>query len=770
MVSWAFGYLLGSLSLFIIVDIVEFKWIFTSFALLIIITPKVFKQLRLFLSAILLGSLLVYFHANTILAWTIPQNLETKDVLVKGIVSSLPEIANGTAQFELTIDQFNAEKVRTKLRLSWYHYPPQFNLQSGNECEFKLRLKAAHGQLNPGGFDYETWLFSKRIRATGYVVSSPGNHCLSPSTWTYPVNKLRQYLENKINAALANQVTAGLITALVMGSQHGISADQWRVMRATGTNHLLAIAGVHIGFVAGFIYLLVNFLWRRSPRLMLAIPAMIAASMAALFAAILYSALAGFALPTQRALVMLSVAMLGILLRRELSLWSAFFLALTVLLIYDPFIVLSTSFWLSFVAVATILWANSGRINPQGWWWHYGRLQWSISIGLLPLSLLLFGQASLISFVANLFAVPAVGFLVLPLCLSGSAVLVFFPWLGKILLILSAKIMLGIWWVLTALANMPEAVWQQSMPNFWILISISLAALIILAPRGFPGRWLGLCCLFPVIFYQPAAPHKDEVWLHVLDIGQGLAVVAQTQRHTLVFDTGLPLGEFDDSGKRSILPFLNASGLKKIDMLVVSHGDSDHIGGAHSLLEALPVDKIFSSVPEKFQPRNAQFCQRGQVWQWDGIDFSILYPPPELLHLNNNSSCVLKIGQGRNAILLTGDIEKLAEEYLVEYEYKNLPATALVAPHHGSLTSSTPDLVSAVQPIYVIFSTGYKNRFHFPSPVIVNRYKSIASFLFNTADSGAVKIVLNNRIGVTEVEEFRKKNWRFWFKFSSFHN
>jgi competence protein ComEC len=411
--------------------------------------------------------------------------------------------------------------------------------------------------------------------------------------------------------------------------------------------------------------------------------------------------------------------------------------------------------------VAAILYGITGRLQPRGWWWKYGRVQWVISLGLMPLSLLLFQQASLISLLANLIAVPAVGFLVLPLCLSGTLLLLFYQPLGHWLLLGSAKIIGWIWQLLAWFSQVHGAIWQQGMPNGWVLAATVIGIALLLGPRGLPGRYFGLLWLCPIIFYQSPAPKMGEIRFTLLDVGQGLATVVQTAKHSLVFDTGPPMGAFDDAGQRVILPFLRSSGITRIDQLMISHGDSDHMGGAESLLRNISVAEILTSVPERFAPSLAQVCRAGQRWQWDGVDFQVLYPTLELLHQNNNSSCVLRIQSGKTVLLLTGDIEKSAEEFLVETK-ASLAADILVAPHHGSKTSSTTNFVRSVNPRYVLFPVGYKNRYHFPSQMVVKRYEKLNSILLNTANSGAITVNIKAK-GKIEVKQYRQEKMRVWY-------
>jgi competence protein ComEC len=733
----------------------------------------------------LLGCSFVLLYSQSILAWQLPKELETKTVTIRGTIVSLPVLSlsetkkpgaeESSIHFTFALEALNAQAQKTTVQLHWYHYTGIPTLHAGEKWQLEVRLKRPHSLLNPGGFDYEKWLFSKGIRATGYVVNPGQARKLSDSSWRYAVTQVRAYLQQKIHLHLQGEPTEGLISALIMGAQDGIRSEQWQIMRATGTNHLMAIAGVHIAFVSGFLYTFVNFLWRRSPRCVLALPAQTAAACAALITAILYSALAGFALPTQRALIMLFVLMMGLLLRRTLHPWNAFLLALLLIVLWDPLSTLSISFWLSFGAVFAIIYGISGRIKPSGLWWKYGRVQWVITLALIPMTLLLFQQSSLISLVANLIAVPAVGILVLPLCLSGALLALIFPFLGHGLLWTSAKIIAVIWEVLRWLGNIEGAVWQHSVPNVWVLLAAAIGILWLLAPGGFPARGMGLFWISPMLFYFPAAPSAGIAKLTLLDVGQGLSAVVQTQHHALVFDTGLPMGKNEDTAGRVILPFLQTAGIHTIDTLIVSHGDADHIGGARTLLQGIPVRQIQSSVPRHaaFENRRAETCRAGEKWKWDGVTFQLLYPPPALLGQGNNSSCVLRVATKTGALLLTGDIEKPAENYLVKQyqktaqaeagssEENTLSATILIAPHHGSRTSSTPDFISAVHPTYVFFPTGYKNRYRFPNKIILERYKQAGVRMLNATETGAISIELggSKEIAVRTERVKEKKIW-----------
>lgn len=739
-------------------------WFFPAIILTVLfwyISCPPYRMIFTLLLIALLGCLFLLWHSEHILQWELPKNLEAKTIMVVGSIASLPKITEDEAQFEFQLESINGQPQDVRIQLSWYQTTAP--LRTGDRWQFQVHLKRPHGLINPGGFDYEEWLFSRKIRATGYVIHPLEAQLLQAQPWLHPIDRFRQYIQQKIQASLGNQSTVGLITALIMGAQSGITQDQWQIMRATGTNHLMAIAGVHIAFVSGFMYALVNFLWRRSARLALRVATPQAAACGVLFIAIIYSALAGFALPTQRALIMLLVLMLGLFLRRELHAWNAFALALFLILLWDPFSTLSISFWLSFGAVFAIIYGVSGRLKPTGLWWKYIHVQWVITIALIPISLVLFQQSALVSLIANLIAVPAVGILVLPLCLIGALLLMIFPFAGHWILWFAAKSIGIIWWILAWLGSLQGAVWHQVMPNALVLIATIIAILLLLAPRGLPGRWVGVFWLFPLIFFQEKPLATGTVRFSLLDVGQGLSAVVQTQHHTLIFDTGPPMGENEDAGSRVILPFLQARGITKIDTLVVSHGDSDHIGGAFSVLEHVPVAQILTSVPERFPSQFSKGnCKSGQTWQWDGVRFRMLYPPPELAYQGNNSSCVLRIETLKGTILLTGDIEKPAEEYLLKQARTLLAATLLVAPHHGSRTSSTFDFIQAVKPLYVLFPVGYKNRYHFPDPLVLERYQKAGAMMFDTDQSGTVMadIGVDNTI---EIKTQRGLDGRVWY-------
>ena len=472
--------------------------------------------------------------------------------------------------------------------------------------------------------------------------------------------------------------------------------------------------------------------------------------------------MAGFSIPTQRACIMVTFILLARLLRRSLPAWHAWSAALLTVLLLNPLSVLSESFWLSFATLALIIYGMHGRLAPQGLWWKWGRVQAVIGIGLIPFSFLFFQQTSLVSVLANSIAIPWLGVLILPFCLFSMIFLIIYPALSDLLLKLADVSLQYLWKVLEWFAHLPLAVWQASIPSNWILFSTLMACLLFLLPRGMPLRPLGIVWLLPLITYHPADIRQSDFTVTILDVGQGLSLVVQTQSHVLVYDAGPKFGAQFDMGESVVLPFLAMTRIKQIDMLMISHGDNDHLGGASAILQNRYVKTILTSVPEKFTTRRAQLCLAGMRWRWDGVDFSILYPFNSSLEFGNDSSCVVKIDNGKQSVLLTGDIEKFAENQLLAQSINSLPVNLLIAPHHGSKTSSQRRFIAAVHPQYVVFATGYLNRYHFPHRGVVEDYTNADVLQLNTMETGAVQFKFTNKDLNLKPSHYRYLHQHYW--------
>jgi competence protein ComEC len=550
-----------------------------------------------------------------------------------------------------------------------------------------------------------------------------------------------------------------LVQALVVGDRSGFTQDDWEVMTRTGTNHLVAISGLHVGLIAGGVFLLVRWLWSRDPRLTLRLAAPRAAALGSVLAALAYAGLAGFSVSTQRALIMVAVVLAALFWQRTLRPYHAWTLALVGVLVLDPRSVLSPGLWLSFGAVAVLLFNLGHRLPSRDLWTRWGRAQWAVTIGLLPLLFLLFGRASLIAPVVNLVAVPIFSLILLPAVLV-SSLLSLVPGL-ELPLQWTAH---GLSWCLDGLEWIAERPWAAlALPQrpAWAWAAAFAGVVILLAPRGLPARWLGLVLCLPMLILRAPIPAQGEAWFTVLDVGLGLAVVVRTREGTLVYDTGPGYPSGFDTGRAVVGPYLVAHGVKRIDRLVLSHADRDHAGGLSSLMEFVPSEQILSGEPERLGIVGALPCRAGDGWDWSGVSFRVLHPA-DGSHQGNDASCVIRIEAGGSSVLLTGDIEARVERALVRSLGSALESDILVAGHHGSATSTHPEFLDAVAPDLVLFASGYANQFGFPVAKVRERVAARGIEMLDTGLVGAIELRLRpdgTRLGPST---WRDRAGRFW--------
>ncbi|MDQ3959359.1 MAG: DNA internalization-related competence protein ComEC/Rec2 [Pseudomonadota bacterium] len=710
----------------------------------------------------MLGFLWALLRADLVLSRGLPPEIEGETVTLEGRIVGLPRPGSRSLRFELDVSALHGLKrdwpSPGRVRLSWYQHPP--DLIPGEAWRLMVRLKRPYGFRNPGGFDYEAWLFQQKVRATGYVLESAHNTRLAGPHGEW-INQWRQQLARKLADTLGQGPQTGLIVALAMGEQQGIAQDQWRVFSRTGTTHLVAISGQHIGLIAGFAYFLGCGIWSRLGVTLLYLAAPRFGALMALFAAFLYAALAGFSIPIQRALIMVAVVMTGIFISRRTPAFNLLLLALLLVLLLDPVAVMAAGFWLSFVSVAAILYAMSGRIRiPDRWWRTSGRIHVAVAVGLTPIVLMLFGQNPLLGPLANAVAVPWVSFIVVPLVLLGALSLMLFEPLGSLLLSGAVEALEGLWPYLKWLAGFDFAIWRRPALAPWTSITACVGVVLVLMPRGLPARWVGLIWLLPLLYTEPPRPAESEFWFTLLDVGQGLAAVVQTPRHVLIYDTGPWFSEEFDSGEAVIAPYLQHQGIDHVNTVMISHGDSDHIGGLKSLLEQVAVDRIVTSVPALIEHPRVEPCEEGQRWRWDGVDFVVLHPPPGHTGQENDRSCVLRVSVGKKVVLLPGDIERTAEAQLVRRHTADLKAQILIAPHHGSKTSSSSSFIEAVDPDYVLFPVGYRNRYGFPKEEVQQRYLKQGVITLNVAEAGAIRWVIGDRIAL--LDRYRYSHRPYW--------
>lgn len=703
------------------------------------------------------GILWVILHAGILLDASLSPELEKRDIWVEGTVANIPRQTKASIRFEFLVShsRLGENKVVIPGRILLSAYRKKLAPKIGERWRFKVRLKRPHGFQNPGGFDYEGYLFHKRIRAKGYIrdgVRLPGD------AGGFQVGRLRQHIAERFRILLPDNPYTGILTALATGNRNGIKDRQWELLRLTGTNHLMAISGLHIGLIAGLAFFLFRTLWAFSSRLVTYWPAPKAAAVGALFFAACYAALAGFSIPTQRALIMLLVVMAGLLLDRRTRPGVVLPLALMCVLIIDPLAVMSAGFWLSFLAVAVIVIGLQARSRWRAGIFQLISIQLTLAITLIPATLFLFQQASLAAPLANIVAVPIFSLIVIPLVLlSVMASLLLPDMLSAGLLGLAAWVLEGLWqWLEFLSFNIPVLARAVSTPA--ILISAAGVALL-LAPRAMPARWLGCFAVLPLFFSPVTVLAPGELVFTLMDVGQGLAAVLRTRNHLLVYDTGPRYSSRFDTGQAVVVPYLHHLGRDKIDLLIISHGDNDHIGGARSVRQQLNVVSVLSSVPERLN--KAETCYAGQHWRWDGVDFRILSPRKGAHGADNNASCVLRVESKNGSVLLPGDIEAEQEELLVQEYGRSLRSDVMVAPHHGSKTSSISVFIDNIQPKWVLFATGYRNRYHHPHPRVVARYRSRRILMLDSPRQGAVEVRFNPE-GL-QITSFRQQHRRYWF-------
>ncbi|MDO8273869.1 MAG: DNA internalization-related competence protein ComEC/Rec2 [Gammaproteobacteria bacterium] len=761
-------------------------------------------------AALLLGLGWAVGVGNAHVAALLPGDLEGEDFWVIGEVRGLPQTSARSQQFTFQVEQscftllpedchrqspelaarFNDRKILLN------HYSDA-DMIPDQRWLLRVRLNQPHGFANPGGFDYEGWLFQQGFTAKGYVRENPFNARLDDRSQLLElpsISLMRYHLRARLLVAMRELPHASIILALVLGDQEQISAESWSLFTATGTNHLIVISGMHVAFIALLCYGLSNWLARLSPWLLLRIPAQKCGAVSAVLGAFVYCLLAGFSVPTQRSCIMVLVFMSGQLVGRQFPPSFSFCLALTLVLLINPLSVTGAGFWLSFGAVGTLLLAFGGirrlrgashRRSKKGdefgsvddderprWdgrrlWQQHVQPQYVVFIGMIVPLAIMMQQLSLLSPLANVLAIPLVNILVVPPALLGTLLLLIHAPLGTLLLTLANHVLGVVIWMLQKLTSHASGLvlWQFFGLTTASLVFACAGSLLLLMPRGWPSRWLALVMFLPLLFPQRQLLKDGVAELTVLDVGQGLAVVVQTATHVLVYDTGPRLSESFDTGSAVVFPFLRQGGLRRVDRLIVSHADNDHAGGLESVLKLLEVESIAGSTWPEESDKLANFalCERGERWVWDGVIFEILHPPGGMSYAGNDSSCVLRIEAAEQSVLLPGDIEVGAERHLLQLQGTALASDVLIAPHHGSRTSSSERFLEVVRPSVVLYSAGYRSQFGHPASAVVARYNALGAVPYNTALSGALSLRLGEVSGPMVPTEFRSSHRRYWF-------
>jgi competence protein ComEC len=680
-------------------------------------------------------------------------DLQGVDIQVTGLVASLPQHPSSGLRFLFEVEQASlhgrAVHLPPLLAIGWYSgfrhdavlSPLQRSLAAGQRWRFTLRLRQPHGNLNPHGFDYELALFEQGVRATGYVRAAPAPELLA-SAAAHPVERARQYVRDAIEASVNDRRAAGVLAALSVGDQSAIARDDWDLFRKTGVAHLMSISGLHITMFAWLAGLGIAFLWRRVSGAMLWLPVQIAARWGGLLAAAAYAVFSGWGVPSQRTVWMLAtVTVLQSLSRR----WPWPLVLLTaagVVSLFDPWAVLQPGFWLSFVAVGLLMGSGGVQgIAPRhddavgrspGWrgrgaavTGHFrGELRSQViaTVGLTPLTLVFFQQVSLVGLLANLVAIPVVTLVITPLALLGT--------LAAPLWGIGAWVVRALCAGLEWLAAMPASVFTVGAAPAWAQAAGLVGAALLVLPLPWRLRALAVPLVLPLLLPNVERPAPGQFELIALDVGQGSAVIVRTHDHLLVYDTGPRYSLDSDAGQRVLLPLLRARGENHIDRLMLSHRDTDHVGGARTVLTNIPVLDLWSSLENghplfKLAPVHRR-CEEGQAWDWDGVHFALMQPPAQAYgtrRKSNAMSCVLRVAAAdSHSVLLTGDIERDQETWLVATQARALKSDVLIAPHHGSKTSSSALFLDAVKPRTAVFQAGYRNRFGHPAAEVVARY------------------------------------------------
>ena len=728
---------------------------------------------------------------------------EGRPIIIQGFIDELPRVSEKSVQFGFQVTHWETPYAKQTMEND-QHFPRRVSLlypskdliqafKPGQYLELKVKLKQIHGLKNPYGFDVEEWMYIQNYNAQG-VIQKGGARLLQSEHYAFKTifELLRFHIRQKIQNSLGPDAQyAGVIAALVIGDQQMIHSDDWKVFAQTGIGHLISISGLHVTMLAGFGAWISLLLVKRT-RLIYWQPAPYIASCIGFLTAFVYTWLAGFQIPAQRTTFMVGVAALGMYLGRSLHMMDIWLWALFLVLTCHPWAVYSPGFWLSFGAVVAMIFAmpqNQQQVididllfiqKLKKSFGEAARVQAVVTIALIPLTLYWFYQISLISPIANAIAIPVVSFLVTPFAMLGA----FLPWFfGDVFLWIAHTIFSLLMILIRPLGQMEWSSISGAKPSGWHLLLSLLGVIICIRPgiliESWKSRIFGLMMCLTLFIpkeYLPGRIPNGEVEMTVWDIGQGNAVLIQTKSHSLLFDTGpISFGKFDP-GEKIIIPHLKAQGIRKIDQLVISHQDADHIGGLRYLLENFPIQNAMGSISpdhqaQQYFSKNKVFlekCQAGQSWHWDGIDFYVWHPQlqedPKSQYKStkpNDMSCVIEVRNSHHSIWLTGDIEKNAERLIVErliedqthlqtIQRRNL---ILMAPHHGSKSSSTPSFLEYLDPEFAFSQTGYKNRYQHPHPDIVKRYQDGEIDLLDTVQTGA-------QIWSTEGAQFRIKKFR----------
>jgi len=718
------------------------------------------------LATFALGAAWCTWGLHVALADRLDARLEGQVLRVRGTVVSVPQGTLEVLRFRFAPEPGIGRRLPATCELTWYDAPAR--VVAGERLELELKLRRPRGFANPGGADNEARMLRDRVGASGYVRSGTRLGRDAGAMLSYPVLLARAQVASVVRHALGDRPSAGIVAGLAVGLQDALSREQWLMLARSGTSHLMAISGLHIAMVAAIAARGGSRLQRWRQRRGALRAQRDVAVVAGTIAALLYSLLAGWSVPTQRTMVMIALGALAALSRRRLGLADGLGLCMALVVAMDPLAPLAPGFWLSFGAVAAILYGASGHVRRAQPWHAYLRVQWAVSLGLVPVLAASFGAVSVVSPLVNLYAIPLYTLLIVPAVLVSCAAALAWPAVGTALLQWTGSLVETTWPVIEWPARWSLATWSVAglEPIFWIAAVVGVAAAV--SPLPWAGRWAGVALVICACTTGPVPPEIGAARVSVLDVGQGLAAVVETHAHVLVFDTGPSFRSGSDAGQLVVVPFLHARGVRSLDVLVVSHDDDDHKGGAASVMSLVPTRRLVTGPSvwrETFQgstpaPAPAQ-CRRDDRWSWDGVEFEWLHPGAGPYRRDNDSSCVLAVRTRDHAALLTADVETAGEAEMIQRR-RLVRMEVVVAPHHGSRTSSSPDFVRATAPRWIVYSVGHRNRWNFPATAVAERWREAGARELQTSTSGAVTFDLRPGLPLAEPGRWRRDWPRIW--------
>ncbi len=764
-------------------------WLVVLFILLILIWIYRHTVLKFSASYFFIGAIIGFQLAflQNFISPIVPDKVLSQKIEVFGEVIGLPVTSQTSSfsepdkegrpkvrfdfvitQIKVNNQQINWHFNRPKVRLNWFS--PEKAITPGKNQHFLVKLRPNRASFNLGGFDYETYLFKESIAATGYIIKD-----LSVEKSLVQEFNLRFWLAEHLKPLLEDSPFKGIFKALIYGDRADISSQDWQMLQQTGTIHLMAISGLHVGLIAGIGFLLLGMLWSvlvGYSRWVFNTPKVYWAALGALSFASVYLILAGASIPTQRAWLMVVAVLVFVVIKRKFQPSSALALAAFLVVIWEPKSVLSPGFWLSFTAVALIFaFLFYFQKKPLNKWQLLLAIQILLSIGLVPFVAFYYGQFPAYSIIANLVAVPFVTMIGLPLLFLTVVVSFISEFLAQQLMWLNNVLWSWLWVMLYWVADLKFNIIPLKIAT-WQLV-IFYAGIFIFLARNIRYSWvIGLVLMIIAVGFSLRTEPQPNVRMAVLDVGQAQAVVFTTQNHVVIYDTGDFWSKKLDGGKMAVLPYLQALGRQQVDLMIISHSDLDHAGGMRSILKDIAVQQAISGQPQELNQLTSQIvfksCVAGQSWQFDQLSVEVIAPLQdwEVPKKDNDTSCVVKFSVADSTILIMGDLSKRYEKKLLKsiaekYVAEKLTADILVAGHHGSKTSTSLQWLQQVNPSEVVFTAGYLNRFKHPHPKVIKNVVAINAIWWNTACEGDVSYEHNGKSWIKQ-QSYRKSNLRWY--------